>query len=247
MKAQGKCCMLNRTVLLSVLSSNMPSRNILKMYVNNGFYHVYNRGVEKRTIFEDKQDYKVFLKYIKEILSPIDPDKQSITFYLRGQTYKAERKLLKNYSDEIELLAYCLMPNHFHFLIRQKNKKSLQGFMSALMTRYSMYFNKRYKRVGTLFQGRYKAVLVYEDAYLLHLSRYIHLNPLEYTPDLERAYSSYADYLGRRKTSWIKPNVILRFFNSKVLIDFKKINSYKNFVEKYNKANFSMLENLVLE
>ena len=67
----------------------MPGRNTLKVYVNNGFYHIYNRGVEKRVIFEDSQDYKVFLKYIKEILSPIDPENQNTTFHLRGQSYKA--------------------------------------------------------------------------------------------------------------------------------------------------------------
>lgn len=225
----------------------MPGRNTLKVYVNNGFYHIYNRGVEKRVIFEDSRDYKVFLKYIKEILSPIDPENQNTTFYLRGQSYKAEKKPLKNYQGEIDLLAYCLMPNHFHFLLRQKNKESLQGFMRALMTRYSMYFNKRYERVGSLFQGRYKAVLVNEEPYLLHLSRYIHLNPLEYTPNIEKAYSSYSDYIGKRKTLWLKPGVILSFFNSKVLIDFKKVNSYRDFVEKYKANSLSMLGELVLE
>ena len=139
------------------------------------------------------------------------------------------------------------MPNHFHFLLRQKNKESLQGFMRALMTRYSMYFNKRYERVGSLFQGRYKAVLVNEEPYLLHLSRYIHLNPLEYTPNIEKAYSSYSDYIGKRKTLWLKPGVILSFFNSKVLIDFKKVNSYRDFVEKYKANSLSMLGELVLE
>lgn len=225
----------------------MPSKNCIKIYVENGFYHVYNRGVEKRTIFEDDQDYKVFLKYIKEILCPPDPDALKTIFTLRGQSYKAVKTPLKNYSTEIDLCAYCLMPNHFHLLIKQNNYSSLEGFMRSLMTRYSMYFNKRYERVGSLFQGRYKAVNITDERYLLHLSRYIHLNPSESTNDLENAYSSYAEYLGKRETVWIKPEVILSFFNNEVLLDFKKVNSYKDFVMKYKVDSSSVLGDLVLE
>lgn len=225
----------------------MPSRNSLKTYVKGGFYHVYNRGVEKRTIFEDDQDYNVFVKYLREILSPPDPGSLKTVFSLRGQSYKAVRTPLRNYTDEIELLTYCLMPNHFHFLVKQTNKNSLEGFMRALMTRYSMYFNRRYDRVGSLFQGRYKAALVTDEIYLLHLSRYIHLNPGEYTNDLESAHSSYSEFLGRRNTPWIKPELILSYFNKKVGIEFKKINSYKGFVEKYLLDSSTLLGNLVLE
>lgn len=119
--------------------------------------------------------------------------------------------------------------------------------MRSVATRYSSYFNKKYDRVGPLFQGRYKAVLITEDNYLLHLSRYIHLNPLEYTKDLIKAYSSYADYLDLRKTPWVKPNIILKFFNSSIIPEIKKINSYKDFVENYKKDSSEVLENLTLE
>jgi putative transposase len=215
----------------------MPSRNSIKIYVENGYYHIYNRGVEKRIIFEDDQDYKVFLKYIREILSPVDI----------GQSSDTEKILLKNYSTEIDLVAYCLMPNHFHFLIKQKSKFSIEGFMRALMTRYSMYFNKRYDRVGSLFQGRYKAVLIKDEPYLLHLSRYIHLNPAEYTNNLESAYSSYADYLGRRNTPWVKPNDILSLFAQNSVVNLQKIKSYKKFVEEYATDSSIILGGLVLE
>ncbi len=225
----------------------MPSRNSLKIYVQDGFYHIYNRGVEKRIIFEDEQDYKVLLKYIKEILSPVDEKSLNTIFSLRGQSYKAEKKPLKNYCTEIDLVAYCLMPNHFHFLIKQKNKASIEGFMRALMTRYSMYFNKKYDRVGSLFQGRYKAVLTNDESYLLHLSRYIHLNPSEYTTDLENAYSSYVEYLGKRKTLWVKPKEILSFFNRNNSIDFKKTSSYKDFTENYKIDSAKLLGDLILE
>lgn len=206
----------------------MPSRNIIKIYVENGYYHLYNRGVEKRTIFEDSQDYGVFLSYLKEYLSPPDPSP------LQGGTLKNKKyayRLPKNYFEEIFLLAYCLMPNHFHLLVNQKSTYAIKNFMQSLLTRYSMYFNKKYSRVGKLFQGHYKGAIVRNESYLLHLTRYIHLNPSEYTKDLEIAYSSYADYLGLRNTSWVKKADILAYFSSSNN-KFKQYKSYKSFIEE---------------
>lgn len=228
----------------------MPSRNLLKVYVENGYYHVYNRGVEKRTIFEDEQDYKVFLSYIKEILSPPDTNNQKTIFSLRGQSFEAVKAPLKNYSNNIDLIAFCLMPNHYHFLLKQQNKNALEGFMRSLMTRYSMYFNKRHERVGFLFQGRYKAVLVSNDDYLVYLSKYIHKNPLEFTKDLTGAYSSYSQFLGKQSAPWIKPEAVMDFFSDEDNPDFKKYNSYKNFVEEAETEGVNekeLLGNLALD
>ena len=226
----------------------MPQRNSIKTYVKNGFYHIYNRGVEKRIIFKNTQDYKVFLKYLKECLSlPQNKEKLNTIFTLQGASFKGVPRQPKNYYKNIFLEAYCLMPNHFHLLIKQLDQKSIEGFMRSLATRYSMYFNKKYNRVGKLFQGRYKAVLITDDSYLLHLSRYIHLNPLECTDNLVGAYSSYADYLGLRKTKWIKPKIILNYFNHKLAPEFKKFNSYKDFVEKYKVDSADILGRLTLE
>ena len=210
----------------------MPAKNSRKLYVENSYYHIYNRGVEKRTIFEDLQDYKVFLNYLKEYLSPPpNPDDflKEVTF--KGQAFKGVPRLVKNYFKEIELVAFCLMPNHFHFLIKQINKYGLRGFMQSLLTRYTAYFNKKYDRVGSLFQGRYKAVMVKDDRQLLVLSRYIHRNPLEINANLVESFSSYADYLGLRKTTWLKPGIVLDFFNKKVAPEFNDTSSYKKFVE----------------
>ncbi|KKQ92430.1 MAG: hypothetical protein UU16_C0006G0024 [Candidatus Woesebacteria bacterium GW2011_GWA2_40_7] len=225
----------------------MPSRNSLKIYVEKGFYHIYNRGVEKRIIFEDSQDYKVFLRYIKEAFSPLEEQDLRTKYIMQGLSLQSIRRPVKSYFEKIDLIAYCLMPNHFHLLIKQKDFDSIQGLMRSLMTRYSMYFNKKYDRVGSLFQGRYKAVLVASEEYLLHLSRYIHLNPREYTDDLLSAYSSYPEYLGKRQTPWIKPETVLSFFNNKVLPEFKKVNSYKSFVEDYKKDSAIFLGDLILE
>lgn len=226
----------------------MPGKNALKIYIRDGYYHVYNRGVEKRIIFQDDQDYKVFLTYLKEALSPPpDPSTLKKEFSLRRQSFKGIPRQPKNYLGEIELLAFCLMPNHFHLLIKQKSNNSMEKFARSLLTRYSKYFNKRYERVGPLFQGRYKAVLVREDPHLLHLSRYIHLNPSEYTNDLEGAYSSYSQYLGKTKAEWVKPETILSFFDQATKDFLKETNTYKDFVEKFKKDSQEVLGNLILE
>lgn len=226
----------------------MPRKNSLKIYIKGGFYHIYNRGVEKRIIFENEQDYRVFLNYLKYSLS--EPPKKGDTlktFTLQGLPFKGQPRLPKNYQNKIELLAYCLMPNHFHLLIKQLDGVSLQSFMISLITRYSMYFNKKYDRVGSLFQSVYRAVLITNEPYLLHLSRYIHLNPSELTNNLASAYSSYKDYLGLRKTSWIKSDIVLEQFNNKVGIEFKKINNYRDFVEKYEQEDKLVLGNLSID
>jgi len=229
----------------------MPTKNSIKIYAENTIYHVYNRGVEKRDIFLDEQDYKVFLGYLKEYLSPPPSleDRIKKSFTLKGRTFKGVSRQPNNYCEKIDLLAYCLMPNHFHFILKQNDdKNTLKEFMRSLLTRYSVYFNKKYERVGSLFQGKYKAIIVMDEVYLLHLSRYIHINPYEITKDLVNAYSSYAEYLGIRHTDWIKPKLILSYFtNQKTIPEFTAINTYKSFVENYLKDNSNILEGLRLE
>lgn len=200
----------------------MPAKNVVKYYLPNSIYHIYNRGVEKRKIFLDDQDYKVFLSYLKDYLSPIQ---QGATLRYRDLTGK--------YVDEITLLGFCLMPNHYHLLIKQKNKDSIKNFTRSLFTRYSMYFNKRYSRVGSLFQGIYKGTNVINKEHLLYVSKYIHLNPKEFQMNLSRAYSSYSDYLGITNTKWLNKNIILREFNSSTYMKYHKIETYKQFVEEY--------------
>ncbi len=201
-----------------------------------------------RIIFEDEQDYKTFLKYLKEALSPPpDPKFLKIVVPLQGASFKGVPRQPKNFQEQIELLAFCLMPNHFHLLIRQSNPESMESFMRSVVTRYSMYFNKRYERVGKLFQGHYKACLVDDENYLLHLSRYIHINPLEYENNLKNAYSSYRNYLGLIKTEWVKPELVLSFFDKADKTFFSGINTYENFVEKGGVDSETILGKLTLE
>ncbi len=206
-------------------------------FYENGYYHVYNRGVEKRQIFLDEKDYKAFSGILKAYLSP--PEDKSI---LQGRALQRVRghKLY----DEVKLLAYCLMPNHFHLLIQQKLASSITNLMRRALTAYSMYFNEKYERVGSLFQGRFKAKEVDKDEYLLHLSRYIHRNPsgslVKKIGDLESyVWSSYPIYLGKLDNRIVDPGFILGFFPK------DKIESYKQFVEY--ETDFDIPEKFLIE
>jgi putative transposase len=210
----------------------MASKNSIKSDVTDGFYHVYNRGVGRMEIFKDDQDYGVFLSYLKEYLSPKQEKNELIhKIYVQDRVFNGVARTPKNYHNKFELICYCLMPNHFHFLIKQPVSGSMKNFMHSLLLRYSMYFNKKYDRVGPLFQGRYKAVFVESEEYLLYLSRYIHVNPGEFTNNLLNAKSSYADFIGLKHTSWLNPDKVLVYFNNKILPGLTKVNTYKNFVE----------------
>ncbi|EKD85474.1 MAG: Transposase [uncultured bacterium] len=234
----------------------MPSKNRIKQYINNSYYHIYNRGVEKRLIFLDEQDYAVFLSYLKNYLLPknetilfeklSDP---SISFKEKDNTLKLLR--LNNFFGEVTLLAYCLMPNHFHFFIKQNSAISMDKFMHSLGTRYSMYFNRKHKRVGSLYQDTYKAVSIASETQFIYLSKYIHkqalihstskrIHPKGETLQVDEQPSSYPEYLGKRKTEWVHPEEVLTYFsrtNPKL--------SYKAFVGE--KDDFSIIQNKILE
>ncbi len=228
----------------------MPPKHSIKRYQKEGYYHLFNRGVEKRKIFQDQEDYHVFLAYLKAYLEPKNVVQLQQQLANPETNWQEKGKIvqalgLKNFAEEIQLLAYCLMPNHFHLLVKQKAAKSIEFFMKSLATRYALYFNKKNKRVGPLFQGIYKAVLINTDEQLLHLSRYIHLNPAKHLSsriNLEDCYSSYKDYLGKRKTTWVKPQQILTFF-SKTNPKF----SYQTFVEASKTGESEFLSRLILE
>ena len=214
----------------------MPSKNIIKTYLENGYYHIYNRGVEKRKIFLDEQDYKVFLSYLKLYLLPKQESVKEIekndSKVDNNEKMISEIYKLNNFFNKIDLISYVLMPNHFHLELRQKNKKEIEFFMRSLITKYSKYFNKKYERVGPLFQGRYKAVLIQNTEYLLYLNRYIHLNPMELLvegqPLDQYPWSSYRVYLKKINISWLKTDIIGNsFLKNKIF----STDLYKNFVE----------------
>lgn len=216
----------------------MPAKNRIKQYLEHGYYHLYNRGTEKRTIFLDRQDYSVFLRYLDEYLLPKNESKllkKLSNPILPAQEKERILKLLRlnNFYNEITVLAYCLMPNHFHFFIKQESAGTIDKFMNSLGTRYTMYFNKKYKRVGSLYQGVYKAVLIHSEEQSLHLSRYIHQQALPHQP------CSYQNYLLKIKTKWVFPQEILNYFS--------KTNpnlSYKSFMQE---QDISVIKDVIIE
>lgn len=225
----------------------MPSKNTVKPYIENGYYHIYNRGVEKRLLFQDQQDYSVFLNYLKDYLLPKDTDSLAQQLANPNTPREVKQKILNilklnNFSENIKLLAYSLMPNHFHLLVKQKDSFSIDNLMNSLGTRYTMYFNRKYKRVGNLYQDTYKAVLVSNDEYLLHLSRYIHKQsfPSVQGDPLNSQPSSYSNYIGLKKTEWIYPQEILLYFS--------KQNPIKDYISFVNEEEVpEMLNGLILE
>lgn len=196
----------------------MPGRIV--PLVTGQFYHVYNRGSEKRDIFTKPRDYRRFQKtfYYYQFIGP----KPSFSRYS-----KSDLNLFRPDPSKriIDIICYCLMPNHFHFLIRQMKEGGISNFISQLSNSYTKYFNTKYTRVGPLFQGAFKAVLIESDEQLVHLSRYIHLNPIVsgLVDNLNNyLWSSYLEYINE-----------YRFFCSseEILNFYPSIKSYQEFVE----------------
>lgn len=220
-------------------------------FVNEQFYHIFNRGVEKRTVFENDKDRVRFIHDLFEF-NDTDPainvlyrfNKQSME--VQPQYIERERKPRKLLLD---ILAFCLMPNHYHLLVKQRLDNGVINFMKKIGTGYTMYFNQKYQRVGPLFQGRFKAALVNKESHLLHLPFYIHANPLdiilsdwqEEKFDLKRVgrflnsyrWSSYLDYSGQKNF----PSITQReFFNNYFKGNFKKeMDSWMENIHSENK------------
>ena len=179
------------------------------------YYHIYNRGTDKRVIFLDLNHYDRFLVllYLCNSITPVNMAENFPKGLPKGRSF-LELFEIERHERLVDIVAYCLMPNHFHILIYQKSEGGIQKFMSKLSTAYSMYFNKKNNRTGTLFESRFKATHANSDEYLKYLFAYIHLNPVKivdpkwkddgisdrlmaqnYLKDY--AYSSYLDWQGK--------------------------------------------------
>lgn len=189
--------------------STMPSRNVVKVDSTDSYYHVYARGVSKMDIYRDNEDYSVFLSLLKRYLSN-EPAKDEI-----GRAYP-------HFSGDVELLAFCLMPNHFHLLFYQHELGAITGLMRGVMTSYSRFFNQKHDRSGPLFETRYKSSRISNDRYLTHISRYIHLNPKRWR-DWE--WSSLPYYLKGWEAEWLQPRRMLELFDG--------VDEYEKFVSDY--------------
>jgi putative transposase len=177
----------------------MPSRNAIKEYANESYYHVYARGASKQKVFLEAADYHYFLGLFERYLS----SRQKIS--KSGEPYP-------HFKDRIKLIAYCLMTNHFHLLIYQESLNDMRDFMKSVMTSYSRHFNLKYKRSGSLFESRYKASRIDSNQYLDHISRYIHLNPRRWETYLN---SSLRFYTNGSEPEWLTTQPILTMFASR--------------------------------
>ena len=172
------------------------------IFQKNQYYHIYNRGANKENIFLCDENYLYLLRKIK---------KHSIEF-------------------NICVVAYCLMPNHYHFLLGQNDEIPISKCIQALFNSYSKAFNKMYKRSGTLFEGKFKSILVHSEEYLIYLCRYIHRNPIDGEKPLVKEisdwpYSNYLEWICKRNGSMVDYKFVKSYF--------ERGEEYKAFVLDY--------------
>jgi putative transposase len=182
--------------------------------VTSEHYHVFNRGVDKRNIFGDREDLSRFMQSIKEF-NCIDPI-GSIFEHSFTKTVAQQDKL-------VEIICYCLNPNHFHLLIRQLSDNGISEFMKRLSGGYTLYFNNKRKRSGVLFQGKFKSSHIDSDAYLLHVSAYINLNNRLKGQPTFLSKSSWEEYLAMNNESLCNKDIVLE--------QFKNPKEYQRFAE----------------
>lgn len=176
----------------------MPKRNRVKVYQAKRYYHIYNRGANRQNIFQEPTDYFYFLSLIKRHLS------------VDAVTDSYGRRFTK-FDDQVELVAFCLMPNNFHLLCYLKEPAGIVHLMRSVMTAYTMYFNKKYQRTGGLYEGPFLASSLDNEAYLWHVSRYIHLKPRDVNQDFRHyPYSSIAYFTSRKQASWLHASNLVK-------------------------------------
>lgn len=211
----------------------MPGRKI--PLVTDEYYHVLNRGIASQPIFSSKRDYQRALETIFYYQNKAIPMKYSRFLRLAANRRTEILESLKiQKQHRVEIICYCLMPNHIHLLLCQVLDEGISKFMSDFTNSYTRYFNTKNDRNGPLVEGKFKAIRVETDAQLLHLSRYIHLNPyssyvVKTLKELENyPYSSLPEYIQKIETN---------LCNQKIVLDqFESIESYKKFL--YDQADY---------
>lgn len=190
-----------------------------KEFANGEFFHIFNRGVDKRTIFIDSYDPERFFTSMIQFNS-LDPigSLYEHSFRLGGETPKLEKL--------VNIIAYCLNPNHFHFILEQVTDGGISEFMKRLSGGYTSYFNNKYKRSGSLFQGVFKDVHIDSNTYLLHASAYVNLNDRVHklggeTAKFVKSLSSWGEYTDEKIQGVCQKEIILG--------QFKDTKEYKEF------------------
>ncbi len=199
-----------------------------KTFHTNGYYHIFNRGDNKEPIFLDEQDFFNFIKRLKIVLglAPVPNAGHRGALQLRALP-----------ANNFDILAYCLMQNHFHFLIKQLSNINVSQLISKVCISYAKYFNKKYERVGNLFQDTFKAKEILDDSYLKYVSAYIHNNPEN---PLTYQYSSLSEYLKKFPNGVCNTKFILNYFNG-------NRTHYKDFVLGYSEDQDMLIKDLIFE
>lgn len=222
----------------------MPRR---KYFLGTGeYYHVFNRSIDGRPIFDSLKDCKRALN----IINYYKHSGKKIRFSKYLLLNKEMRKLiwtdLKSKTPYIEIVSFCLMPNHYHLLLQQQLDNGITKFIQDFQNSYSRFFNTKYKRVGTIWQGQFKARHIENDEQLLHVNRYIHLNP--YTSYIVKSLEALKDYPWSSLREYLqKANVIS---NGEIIrSNFNDITSYIKFV--FDQADYQReldrIKHLVIE
>ncbi len=194
-----------------------------KVFRPEHYYHVFNRGNNKQSIFLEDRDYINFLKRLKFVLGLIPVN-------------RAQTRICPLPYGAFSIISYCLMPNHFHFLIRQNSDMGINKLIQKVSTSYVSYFNRQYSRVGGLFQDQFKAKLVDNDSYVKYVSAYIHNNP----SDLDYDYSSYKDIVGLRDGKIVERGILLSWFNNSQ-------GAYAAFVKGFAQKDKQQIQDLLFE
>lgn len=191
-------------------------------FIDDEYYHIYNRGVEKRKIFLYDKDYSRFLTSMKEF-NQLDP---IFSLYWHTQEKRKRDVGVRHLQKLVEIICYCLNPNHFHFILKQLAENGVSEFMKRLGGGYTNYFNHHYERSGVLFQGKFKSVHIKTNPQLLYMSAYVNRNYFihGYGNDFDWPYSSFRDYT-RKRGDGICDTAI-------VLDQFKNKNEYREFIQE---------------
>lgn len=197
----------------------MPARTV--PLVTEEYYHIFNRGINKQPIFLNVRDCRRATNVFRYYQLSSSKLRYSKFIKLSDEEKETYWSNVKNEEDRlVEIVCYCLMPNHFHFLVKQTKDIGISTFMRKFQDSYTRYFNTRYEGIGPILQGQFKAILIEDDEQLLHLSRYIHLNPLssnvvkDFSALKEYSWSSFPEYLGRSNIDFCNKEIVLSNFKS---------------------------------
>jgi len=192
-------------------------------FQTNNYYHIFNRGVDKRTVFQKHKDLSRFFQSMIEF-NTIKPIGSMLELSVRRKSPLVGNLVSKTPEELVDIVCYCLNPNHYHFILRQKTDKGIERFMHRLGLGYSKYFNEKYKRSGSLFEGTFKALHIDSDAYLLYASAYVNLNNRVHRIQGDLWQSSWKEYMNAQENAGCcKKEVILNQFSGP--------RSYREFAE----------------